>query len=181
LTVVERPVPSGCWTAVCRQPSPRSRARLSGPASISRRNAQIAGQSPAVAVRISTRLSGRGRKFGSFGGRGLPLTGIVPFGRLVEQVMTAPPYARARRVFWIVDYDSSHLGLSVVEMLDGTVYMGDYELVLSPTQTAAARRLGINVPARLERLEGCGSPTTTSPSGCRRCWSSTAACWRSRE
>jgi hypothetical protein len=39
-------------------------------------------------------------------------------------------------------------------MLDGTVYMGDYELVLSPAQTAAARRLGLKVPARLERLEG---------------------------
>ena len=37
-------------------------------------------------------------------------TGIVPFGRLVEQVMTAEPYARARRVFWIVDNGSSHRG-----------------------------------------------------------------------
>jgi hypothetical protein len=30
-------------------------------------------------------------------------TGIAPFGRLVEQVMTVEPYASARRVFWIVD------------------------------------------------------------------------------
>ena len=37
-------------------------------------------------------------------------TGIVPFGRLVEQVMTVEPYARARRVFWIVDNGSSHRG-----------------------------------------------------------------------
>jgi DDE superfamily endonuclease len=37
-------------------------------------------------------------------------TGIVPFGRLVEQVMTAEPYAKARRVFWIVDNGSSHRG-----------------------------------------------------------------------
>jgi transposase len=37
-------------------------------------------------------------------------TGIGPFGRLVEQVMTAEPYARARRVFWIVDNGSSHRG-----------------------------------------------------------------------
>jgi hypothetical protein len=37
-------------------------------------------------------------------------TGIVPFGRLVEQVMTREPYARARRVFWIVDNGSSHRG-----------------------------------------------------------------------
>lgn len=32
-------------------------------------------------------------------------TGIAPFSRLVDQVMTAPPYATARRVFWIVDTD----------------------------------------------------------------------------
>jgi hypothetical protein len=37
-------------------------------------------------------------------------TGIEPFGRLVEQVMTAEPYASARRVFWIVDNGSSHAG-----------------------------------------------------------------------
>lgn len=36
-------------------------------------------------------------------GRCEPTTGIEPFGRLVEQVMTAEPYARARRVFWVVD------------------------------------------------------------------------------
>jgi hypothetical protein len=36
-------------------------------------------------------------------GRCEPQTGIVPFRRLVEQVMTAEPYACARRVFWIVD------------------------------------------------------------------------------
>jgi len=29
--------------------------------------------------------------------------GIAPFDRLVEQVMTRPPYHDARRVFWIVD------------------------------------------------------------------------------
>jgi hypothetical protein len=27
----------------------------------------------------------------------------VPFGRLVEQVMTQKPYTSAKRVFWIVD------------------------------------------------------------------------------
>jgi hypothetical protein len=37
-------------------------------------------------------------------------TGIVPFGRLVEQVMTVEPYKSARRVFWIVDNGSSHAG-----------------------------------------------------------------------
>jgi hypothetical protein len=34
----------------------------------------------------------------------------VPFGRLVDQVMTVEPYASARRVFWIIDNGSSHAG-----------------------------------------------------------------------
>jgi hypothetical protein len=29
---------------------------------------------------------------------------VAPFDRLVAQVMAAPPYAEARRVFWIVDW-----------------------------------------------------------------------------
>jgi hypothetical protein len=33
-------------------------------------------------------------------------TGIEPFGRLVEQVMTSEPYAVARTVYWIVDHAS---------------------------------------------------------------------------
>ncbi|WP_374068549.1 IS630 family transposase [Rhodococcus sp. CX] len=41
-------------------------------------------------------------------GRCEPTTGIEPFGRLVEQVMTTEPYASARRVFWIVDSVASH-------------------------------------------------------------------------
>jgi hypothetical protein len=44
-------------------------------------------------------------------------TGIVPFGRLVEQVMTAEPYARARCVFWIVDNGSSHRGQRSIDRL----------------------------------------------------------------
>lgn len=41
-------------------------------------------------------------------GRCEPTTGIVPFSRLVDQVMTTEPYAGARRVFWIVDNGASH-------------------------------------------------------------------------
>lgn len=41
-------------------------------------------------------------------GRCEPTTGIVPFSRLVDQVMTSEPYASARRVFWIVDNGASH-------------------------------------------------------------------------
>ncbi len=44
-------------------------------------------------------------------------TGIEPFGRLVDQVMTAEPYASARRVFWVLDNGSSHRGAACVERL----------------------------------------------------------------
>jgi DDE superfamily endonuclease len=37
-------------------------------------------------------------------------TGIVPFRRLVAQVMRQEPYRSATRVFWIVDNGSSHRG-----------------------------------------------------------------------
>lgn len=43
-------------------------------------------------------------------GRCESTTGIMPFFRLVEQVMTRPPYNDARRVFWVVDNGSSHRG-----------------------------------------------------------------------
>jgi hypothetical protein len=43
-------------------------------------------------------------------GRCEPSTGIVPFERLVDQVMGEEPYASAQRVFWIVDNGSSHRG-----------------------------------------------------------------------
>jgi transposase len=41
-------------------------------------------------------------------GRCEPTTGIRPFTALVDQVMSAEPYATARRVFWIVDNGASH-------------------------------------------------------------------------
>jgi len=46
-------------------------------------------------------------------------TGIEPFGRLVEQVMTTEPYASARHVFWVVDNGSSHRGQRSVDRLQG--------------------------------------------------------------
>jgi transposase len=41
-------------------------------------------------------------------GRCEPATGIRPFTALVDQVMTAEPYASAKRVFWVVDNGASH-------------------------------------------------------------------------
>ena len=45
-------------------------------------------------------------------------TGSEPFGRLVEQVMTAEPYASARTVYWIVDNGSSHAGNTSIERME---------------------------------------------------------------
>jgi hypothetical protein len=50
-------------------------------------------------------------------GRCESTTGIAPFDRLVEQVMTRPPYNEARRVFWVVDNGSSHRGAASVARL----------------------------------------------------------------
>jgi len=47
-------------------------------------------------------------------GRCEDTTGIAPFSRLVQQVMTAEPYASANRVFWIVDNGSSHRGAASI-------------------------------------------------------------------
>lgn len=58
----------------------------------------------------------RGRVFG----RCEPSTGIAPFARLVEQVMTIEPYACARRVIWVVDNGSSHRGQASINRLHKT-------------------------------------------------------------
>jgi transposase len=53
-------------------------------------------------------------------GRCEPTTGIGPFGRLVDQVMTTEPYASAGRVFWIVDNGSSHRGQAAIDRMATT-------------------------------------------------------------
>jgi transposase len=46
-----------------------------------------------------------------------PKTGIEPFTRLVDTVMTTEPYASARRVFWVVDNGSSHNGQASIDRM----------------------------------------------------------------
>jgi transposase len=57
---------------------------------------------------------------GQVAGRCEDTTGIAPFARLAEQVMTAEPYASADRVFWIVDNGSSHRGAASAERMAST-------------------------------------------------------------
>ena len=53
------------------------------------------------------------------GGRCEATTGIVAFGKLVDQVMQQKPYRSAPRVFWVVDNGSSHRGEAAVACLAG--------------------------------------------------------------
>jgi transposase len=50
-------------------------------------------------------------------GRCEDTTGIEPFSRLVEQVMSTEPYASADRVFWITDNGSSHRGARSIQRM----------------------------------------------------------------
>jgi DDE superfamily endonuclease len=50
-------------------------------------------------------------------GRCEATTGIAPFKRLVEQVMSQAPYNTARRVFWLMDNGSSHRGEASVRRI----------------------------------------------------------------
>ena len=50
-------------------------------------------------------------------GRCEDTTGIEPFHRLVDQVMSQQPYRDARRVFWIADNGSSHRGTRAAQRL----------------------------------------------------------------
>lgn len=50
-------------------------------------------------------------------GRCEATTGIKPFGRLVDDVLSSPPYAEAERLFFIVDNGSSHRGKASIQRL----------------------------------------------------------------
>jgi DDE superfamily endonuclease len=50
-------------------------------------------------------------------GRCETTTGIAPFERLVDQVMSQPPYDTAHRVFWVMDNGSSHRGQACVQRM----------------------------------------------------------------
>jgi hypothetical protein len=45
-------------------------------------------------------------------------TGIVPFGRLVDQILEKPPYDEAERLFFVVDNGSSHRGKASITRME---------------------------------------------------------------
>jgi hypothetical protein len=52
-------------------------------------------------------------------GRCEDTSGIAPFDRLVDHVMTTEPNTSARTVYWVVDNGSSHRGQASVDRLEG--------------------------------------------------------------
>lgn len=67
-------------------------------------------------------------------GRCEPRTGIEPFGRLVNQVLSEEPYLSAERLFWIVDNGSSHRGETAKQRL----YEVDPRIILVHTPVHAS-------------------------------------------
>ncbi len=78
-------------------------------------------------------------------GRCEPATGIAPFGRLVEQVMTTEPYASAERVSWVVDNGSSHRGQASVDRLQGA--WRNLRLVHLPVHASWLNLVSVNRPS----------------------------------
>jgi hypothetical protein len=81
---------------------------------------------PGVAMRVEHEYERKGAwayiaawdvRRGKIHGRCERTTGIVPFERLVAQVMAQEPYSSAPRVFWIMDNGSSHRGQKCVARL----------------------------------------------------------------
>jgi hypothetical protein len=104
--------------------------------------------------------------------------GIAPFDRLVEQVMTRPPYNDARRVFWIVDNCSAHRGARAAQRLQDRYpqlvlvhapihasWLNQVEIyfyivqrkVLAPNDFDEPRRVG-GAPSRFSVLLGISGP-----------------------
>ncbi len=71
-------------------------------------------------------------------------TGIVPFSRLVEQVMTQEPYKTADRVFWIVDNGSSHRGQAAINRL--TEQFPNTVMVHTPVHASWLNQVSVNRP-----------------------------------
>jgi len=59
-----------------------------------------------------------------------PTTGIEPFHRLTDLVMSQEPYRSARRVFWVADNGSSHRGQAAINRL--SQWYGNAVLVHTP-------------------------------------------------
>lgn len=71
-------------------------------------------------------------------------SGIASFDRLVDDVMRQPPYAKAKRVFWIVDNGSSHRGARSIERLQSRY--SNLVLVHAPVHSSWLNQIEIFFP-----------------------------------
>jgi hypothetical protein len=119
-------------------------------------------------------------------GRCEPTTGIGPFGRLVEQVMTVEPYASATRVFWIVDNGSSHRGRASVQRLEGE-WAGTQRLPRPGRGRSSPARLPAPLPADRRALRlalhsrrpgSAAAPAECAPAACHRGMTTTSTTLR---
>jgi hypothetical protein len=74
-------------------------------------------------------------------GRCEPTTGIVPLGRLVDQVLAEEPYRSGERLFWIVDNGASHRGAAAKQRLDQV----DSRLIVVHTPVHASWRNQVEI------------------------------------
>lgn len=96
---------------------------------------------------------------GTVFGRCEPSTGLAPFARLVEQVMTREPYASARQVFWIVDNGSSHRGQASINRMSET--WPTARLIHLPVHASWLISAGVDVRTVAGRLGHGGGGATT--------------------
>ena len=93
-------------------------------------------------------------------------TGIMPFRRLVEQVMATDPYRQARRVFWIVDNGSSHRGARSIQR--AKTWDPRLQLVHTPRHASWLNQIEIYFSIVQRKVLTRGWPTAVR-CGCARC------------
>lgn len=92
-------------------------------------------------------------------GRCEQTTGIDPFNRLVEGVMTTEPYTTARRVFWVVDNGSSHRGQASIDRLQDR--WPNLRLIHLPVHASWLNQVETTSPSYNAKSS---HPTTSTPS-----------------
>ena len=102
-------------------------------------------------------------------------TGIEPFGRLVEQVMSGEPYASARTVYWIVDNGSSHAGNASIDRLAADLDEPAADPPADPRLLAQPdRALLLDRPTQSAHTRTTSTPSTRSANGCSASATTTA-------
>jgi hypothetical protein len=105
-----------------------------------------------------------------------PKGGIEPFDQLVEQFMSAAPYAKAQRVFLVIDNGSAHRGQRSIDRLQGA--WPNLIVVHTPIHASWLNQAEIYLG---RAAQGSPTPTTSTTSARSKnaCSASSAATRRS--